>query len=138
MHHKRQSNLIQPGIQTLKFNILGPMTNPAGVGQQLIGVYDPALCRPMAEVLGRLGAEHIMVVNSADGLDEISIADETSMAEFCRGKLTEYTIRPEDFFQCRQSLDGLSVSDAKQSLAIISFSPRYLRQRCAKPARVTI
>lgn len=122
-HHSAMKHAIGPrkelGLRTI-FNILGPMTNPAGVGQQLIGVYDPTLCRPMAEVLGRLGAEHIMVVNSADGLDEISIADETSVAEFCRGKLTEYIIRPEDFFQSRQSLEGLSVDDAKQSLAIIS------------------
>lgn len=122
-HHSAMKHAIGPrkelGLRTI-FNILGPMTNPAGVGQQLIGVYDPTLCRPMAEVLGRLGAEHIMVVNSADGLDEISIADETSVAEFCRGKLKEYIIRPEDFFQSRQSLEGLSVDDAKQSLAIIS------------------
>jgi anthranilate phosphoribosyltransferase len=96
------------------------MTNPAGVNQQLIGVYDQALCRPMAEVLGRLGAKHVMVVNSADGLDEISIADETYVAEFKQGKIAEYTIKPEMFFDHRQSLDGLSVSDAKQSFDIIS------------------
>lgn len=122
-HHSAMKHAIGPrkelGLRTI-FNILGPMTNPAGVGQQLIGVYDAALCRPMAEVLGRLGAEHIMVVNSADGLDEISIAAETSVAEFYKGKITEYTISPEDFFQSRQSLEGLSVNDAKQSLAIIS------------------
>ena len=96
------------------------MTNPAGVDQQLIGVYDQALCRPMAEVLGRLGAKHIMVVNSEDGLDEISIADETYVAEFKDGNITEYTIKPEEFFGKRQSLNGLSVSDAKQSFDIIS------------------
>ena len=96
------------------------MTNPAGVARQLIGVYDRALCRPMAEVLGRLGAEHIMVVNSADGLDEISIADETFVAEYHQGELTEYVIKPEDFFQSRQSLDGLAVNDAQQSFALIS------------------
>ena len=122
-HHSAMKHAIGPrkelGLRTI-FNILGPMTNPAGVGQQLIGVYDPALCRPMAEVLGRLGAKHIMVVNSADGLDEISIADETYVAEFKDGNITEYTIKPEDFFAKRQSLDGLSVSDAKQSFDIIS------------------
>jgi anthranilate phosphoribosyltransferase len=74
----------------------------------------------MAEVLGRLGAKHIMVVNSADGLDEISIAAETYVAEFKDGEITDYSIKPEDFFNCRQSLEGLSVSDAKQSFAIIS------------------
>lgn len=122
-HHSAMKHAIGPrrelGLRTI-FNILGPMTNPAGVDQQLIGVYDQALCRPMAEVLGRLGAKHIMVVNSEDGLDEISIADETYVAEFKDGNITEYTIKPEDFFAKRQSLDGLSVSDAKQSFDIIS------------------
>ncbi len=122
-HHSAMKHAIGPrrelGLRTI-FNILGPMTNPAGVEQQLIGVYDQALCRPMAEVLGRLGAKHIMVVNSADGLDEISIADETNVAEFKDGKITEYTIKPEAYFGDRQSLDGLSVSDAKQSFDIIS------------------
>jgi anthranilate phosphoribosyltransferase len=122
-HHSAMKHAIGPrrelGLRTI-FNILGPMTNPAGVEQQLIGVYDQALCRPMAEVLGRLGAKHIMVVHSADGLDEISIADETYVAEFKKGKITEYTIKPEDFFDCRQNLEGLSVNDAKQSFAIIS------------------
>ncbi|MGB2115201.1 MAG: anthranilate phosphoribosyltransferase [Porticoccaceae bacterium] len=122
-HHSAMKHAIGPrrelGLRTI-FNILGPMTNPAGVDQQLIGVYDRALCRPMAEVLGRLGAKHIMVVNSADGLDEISIADETFVAEFKDGNIAEYTIKPEEFFNVRQSLDGLSVSDAKQSFDIIS------------------
>jgi anthranilate phosphoribosyltransferase len=122
-HHSAMKHAIGPrrelGLRTI-FNILGPMTNPAGVDQQLIGVYDRSLCRPMAEVLGRLGAKHIMVVNSADGLDEISIADETYVAEFKNGEMTHYSIQPEDFFNRRQSLDGLSVSDAKQSFAIIS------------------
>ena len=123
VHHSAMKHAIGPrrelGLRTI-FNILGPMTNPAGVDQQLIGVYDRSLCRPMAEVLGRLGAKHIMVVNSADGLDEISIADETYVAEFKNGEMTHYSIQPEDFFNRRQSLDGLSVSDAKQSFAIIS------------------
>lgn len=122
-HHSAMKHAIGPrrelGLRTI-FNTLGPMTNPAGVDQQLIGVYDQALCRSMAEVLGRLGAKHIMVVNSADGLDEISIADETYVAEFKDGNITEYTIKPEYFFAKRQSLDGLSVSDAKQSFDIIS------------------
>ena len=76
-HHSAMKHAIGPrkelGLRTI-FNILGPMTNPAGVTRQLIGVYKKELCKPMAEVLGRLGAEHIMVVHSDDGLDEISIA----------------------------------------------------------------
>ena len=121
-HHSAMKHAIGPrrelGLRTI-FNILGPMTNPAGVKHQLIGVYDKSLCKPMAEVLGRLGAKHIMVVHSADGLDEISIAAETHVAEFKDGELTEYSIEPEDFFSNRQSLAGLSVTDAQQSLDII-------------------
>jgi len=121
-HHSAMKHAIGPrrelGLRTI-FNILGPMTNPAGVTRQLIGVYDQALCKPMAEVLGRLGAEHIMVVHSADGLDEISLAAETAVAEYKDGVVQEYSIAPEDFMLERQSLDGLSVDDAEQSLELI-------------------
>ena len=121
-HHSAMKYAIGPrkelGMRTI-FNILGPMTNPAGVKRQLIGVYDKALCRPMAEVLGHLGAEHIMVVSSADGLDEISIAAETHVAEYKNGQLNEYILLPEDYFGFRQSLKGLSVTNAKESLEMI-------------------
>lgn len=121
-HHSAMKHAIGPrrelGLRTI-FNILGPMTNPAGVTRQLIGVYDQSLCKPMAEVLGRLGAEHIMVVHSADGLDEISIATETTVAEYRDGTVTGYSIAPEDFNIERQSLDGLAVDNAEQSLALI-------------------
>ena len=122
-HHSAMKHAIGPrrelSLRTI-FNILGPMTNPAGVKRQLIGVYDKSLCKPMAEVLGRLGAEHIMIVHSADGLDEISIATETYVAEYKNGAVSEYTIAPEDFLAERQSLEGLDVEDAKQSLAMIT------------------
>ena len=122
-HHSAMKHAVGPrkelALRTI-FNILGPMTNPAGVKRQLIGVYDRALCRPMAEVLGRLGAEHVMVVHSADGLDEISIAAETFVAEYKGGLLTEYSVFPDDYFNERQSLSGLSVLDAQESLAIIT------------------
>ena len=122
-HHSAMKHAVGPrkelALRTI-FNILGPMTNPAAVKRQLIGVYDRALCRPMAEVLGRLGAEHVMVVHSADGLDEISIAAETFVAEFKDGLLTEYSVFPDDYFNGRQSLSGLSVLDARESLAIIT------------------
>ena len=121
-HHSAMKYAIGPrrelGLRTI-FNILGPMTNPAGVTRQLIGVYDQTLCKPMAEVLGRLGAEHIMVVHSADGLDEISIATETAVAEYKDGAVSEYSIAPEEFMIERQSLDGLSVDNAEQSLELI-------------------
>ena len=122
-HHSAMKHAVGPrkelALRTI-FNILGPMTNPAAVKRQLIGVYDRALCRPMAEVLGRLGAEHVMVVHSADGLDEISIAAETFVAEYKGGLLTEYSVFPDDYFNERQSLSGLSVLDAQESLAIIT------------------
>jgi len=124
-HHRAMKYAIGPrkelGLRTI-FNILGPMTNPAGVKRQLIGVYDKSLCRPMAQVLGRLGAEHVMVVHSADGLDEISIAAETFVAEYKEGQLTEYCLFPDDYFSVRQSLEGLSVTDAQESLAMITLA----------------
>ncbi len=121
-HHSAMKHAIGPrkelGLRTI-FNILGPMTNPAGVTRQLIGVYKKELCKPMAEVLGRLGAEHIMVVHSDDGLDEISIATGTHVAEYRDGALSEYKLQPENYFSERQSLEGLAVENATESLALI-------------------
>jgi anthranilate phosphoribosyltransferase len=121
-HHKAMKHAIGPrkelGMRTL-FNILGPMTNPAGVKRQLIGVFTQRLCRPMAETLQRLGSEHIMVVHSSDGLDEISLASTTHVAELKDGEISEYTIAPEDFDIKSQSLVGLSVDSAEASLALI-------------------
>lgn len=121
-HHSAMKHAVGPrrelGIRTL-FNILGPMTNPAGVKRQLIGVYDPALCRPVAEVLGRLGSERVLVVHSDDGLDEISLAAPTAVAELNAGAVREYRIAPEDFGLARQSLDDLRVADVAASLALI-------------------
>lgn len=121
-HHSAMKHAIGPrkelGLRTI-FNILGPMTNPAGVTRQLIGVYKKELCKSMAEVLGRLGAEHIMVVHSDDGLDEISIATETHVAEYRDGALSEYKLQPENYFSERQSLEGLAVENATESLALI-------------------
>lgn len=121
-HHSAMKHAAGPrqelGVRTL-FNILGPMTNPAGVKRQLIGVFDGALCRPMAQVLSRLGSERIMVVHSDDGLDEISLAGGTSVAELKNGEVSEYRLEPEDFGIQRQELDGLDVSDAEDSLRLI-------------------
>jgi anthranilate phosphoribosyltransferase len=77
-HHTAMKHAIAPrrkelGIRTL-FNVLGPLTNPAGVKRQVLGVYDKAWCKPLAEVLGRLGSEHVLVVHAQDGLDELSLA----------------------------------------------------------------
>jgi len=122
MHHSAMRYAVGPrrelGLRTL-FNILGPMTNPAGVKRMLVGVYSAALCRPMAEVLGRLGAEYAMVVSADDGLDEISLAAPCSVAVWRDGEVGEAVISPEDFGIERRSLGGLDVDGAEASLALI-------------------
>ena len=100
------------GLRTL-FNILGPMANPAGVRHQVLGVFSKALCRPMAEVLSRLGSKHVLVVHAQDGLDEISLAAPTHVAELKDGEIREYSVQPEDFGIKSQSLIGLNVEDAR-------------------------
>jgi anthranilate phosphoribosyltransferase len=123
LHHSAMRHAIGPrremGLRTL-FNILGPMTNPAGVTRLLVGVYDSALCRPVAEVLRRLGAEHILVVHSADGLDEISSAAPTRVVEARGGEqLREYDVGPADLGLPPTTLDGLQVNGALESLELI-------------------
>ncbi len=121
-HHSAMRHAIGPrremGMRTI-FNILGPMTNPAGVKRLLIGVYDAKLCRPVAEVMNRLGAEHVMVVHSEDGLDEISAAGATHVAEAKSGEVSEYGVTPEALGMARTSIEGLEVSNADESLSLI-------------------
>lgn len=106
------------GLRTL-FNMLGPMSNPAGVRRQVLGVFSKALCRPLAEVLQRLGSVHVLVVHAQDGLDEISLAAPTHVAELKNGEISEYLIQPEDFGIKSQSLIGLNVEGPQESLALI-------------------
>lgn len=121
-HHAAMKHAIGPRremtVRTI-FNMLGPLTNPAGAKRQLLGVYDRALLRPIAEVLRALGSEHVMVVHSADGLDEISIAAETAVAELKESDITEYIIAPEDFSLLRGSLNRLKVGSAAESLVMV-------------------
>jgi len=123
MHHSAMRHVIvarkELGMRTL-FNILGPMANPAGLSRQLIGVYDRALCYPIAEVLQRLGSEHVMVVQSDDGLDEISLAADTHVAELKNGEIKEYALRPEQLGFERTSLDDLTVDGVDASLKLLS------------------
>lgn len=100
------------------FNILGPITNPAGVKRQLIGVYQKNLAPLLAEVLRQLGSEHIMLVHSEEGMDEISLAAPTFVAELKDGAIREHTIRPEDFGIARNSA-SLEGGDAKANAAIL-------------------
>lgn len=122
-HHSAMKHAVGPrkelGLRTL-FNMLGPMTNPAGVKHQVIGVFTDKLCRPMAEVLKRLGSEHVLVVSARDGLDEVSLAAPTHVAELKNGQVLEYDISPEELGIPSRSLIGLSVDDAAGSLALIN------------------
>ncbi len=122
-HHGATRHAIGPrreiGIRTV-FNLLGPLTNPAGARYQLVGVFDPQWVAPIAEVFGALGSQHTLVVCSEDGTDEISVAAGTQVAELDGGKITTYRIEPEDFGIRRQSLEPLMVKDASESLALIT------------------
>lgn len=122
-HHSAMGHASAPrrelGVRTL-FNLLGPMSNPANAPHQVLGVFSRHWVRPMAEVLQTLGSRHVMVVHADDGLDEISIAAPTHVAELCDGVLTEYTFEPEDVGLHRaSSLDSLRVNTAEESLAMI-------------------
>lgn len=136
-HHSAMKHAIGPRkelAQRTIFNMLGPMTNPAGVTRQVIGVFSAALCRPMAQVLQRLGSEHVLVVHADDGLDEISLAGPTQVAELRHGHISEYRITPEDFQIERQSLEGLGVESAKQSLTLIQDALGKRRTEAGKKA----
>lgn len=121
-HHAAMKYAVGPrrelGVRTM-FNLLGPLSNPAGVKKMLLGVYDRQWLRPIAEVLKVLGAEHVLVVHSTDGLDEISIAGPTDVVELRAGEISEYRVRPEDFGLRPAPLDSLVVRDAVDSLALI-------------------
>ena len=102
------------------FNMLGPMTNPAGVKRQVVGVYDQALCMTMARVLQQLGSEHVIVVHSHDGLDEFSIAAPSSFVELKNGELSEHSVSPEQFGLSAGQLSDLKVASAEESLTVVS------------------
>ena len=121
-HHPAMRHAVGPrremGVRTL-FNILGPLTNPAGAPNQVLGVYAPELVPLMADVLRRLGSEHVLVVHAEDGLDEISLAQPTLVAELFQGEIREYTITPETVGIARQSLDPQRVKTAEDSLRLV-------------------
>jgi len=121
-HHGAMKHAIGPrremGVRTI-FNLLGPLTNPAQAAHQVLGVFDKKWVKPMAEVLQKLGSQHVLVVHAEDGLDEISIGAETHIAELKNGTVTTYTIKPEDFGMKQHSIESLTVSNAQDSLALI-------------------
>ena len=102
------------GVRTI-FNILGPLTNPANAGNQLLGVFHPDLVGIQVRVLQRLGSRHALVVYGLSGMDEISLAGETMVGELINGAVREYTIRPERFGLAIHDGDGLKVADAAAS-----------------------
>lgn len=105
------------GVKTV-FNLLGPLTNPAGAKRQVIGVFDPVWQRPMAEVAQTLGAEHVLVVHS-QGLDEISAAGETRVVELRDDQITQYSIEPADFGLENQDVSELQANSPEASLKLI-------------------
>lgn len=107
------------GIRTI-FNILGPLTNPAGAKRQLIGVYDPALTDIMAQVLANLGSTHAFVVRGEDGLDEITLTTETKVTELKDGLIRSYHIKPEDYGFTRCAPEALRGGDPDMNADIIT------------------
>ena len=122
-HHSAMKHAIGPrremAVRTV-FNLLGPLTNPAGAKSQLLGVYDAQWVRPMAEVLNKLGSDHVIVVHGHDGMDEISISGPTRVAELKAGQVSEYMIEPELFGLSVAPLSDITVNSAADSLLMIN------------------
>ena len=121
-HHPAMKNVApirkEMGVKTF-FNILGPLTNPAGAPNILMGVYHPDLVGIQVRALQRLGAEHAVVVYGRDGMDEVSLGATTLVGELKGGEITEYDIHPEDFGLAMQSNRSLRVETPQQSLAML-------------------
>jgi anthranilate phosphoribosyltransferase len=121
-HHGAMKHTInvrkEMGVRTL-FNLLGPLSNPASAPNQLIGVFSKHWVEPLAQVLKKLGSQHVLVVSAEDGLDEISIASQTHIAELKDGIVSTYTVTPEQFGLQRASLAKLSVDNATNSLKMV-------------------
>jgi anthranilate phosphoribosyltransferase len=109
----------QLGVHTT-FNLLGPLTNPAGAPRQVIGVWHESLIEPLARALAALGAERAWVVHGRDGLDEVTLAGPTAVAEVEQGQVRVFTIEPKDFGFETQSLDPLRGGDAADNARVIS------------------
>lgn len=107
------------GIRTV-FNILGPLTNPAGAKTHLLGVADPSVADKMAQVLGRLGSTRAIIVHGKDGLDEITLGDETEVWELKGGAVSTYTIDPDKLGIDRQPRDKLAAGSVEESTRILN------------------
>ena len=134
-HHPAMKNVAavrrELGVRTI-FNILGPLTNPAGAPNILLGVFHPDLVGILVRVLRRLGARHALVVYGKDGMDEISLGAATMVGELKDGAIREYEIHPEDYGLAMVSNRGLKVSEAVESkdmlLKVLSGEPGPARE----------
>ncbi|RKZ36010.1 MAG: anthranilate phosphoribosyltransferase [Gammaproteobacteria bacterium] len=133
-HHSAMKHAIGPrremGVRTI-FNLLGPLTNPANVPNQLVGVFSQAWVQPVAQVLQRLGSQHVLVVHSEDGLDEISIAAPTVISELHHGSITTYTVTPAEFGLKTSDLSEIQVHSVDESATMV----RSVLDNEASPAR---
>jgi anthranilate phosphoribosyltransferase len=129
------------GVRTI-FNILGPLTNPAGARNQVMGVFHPDLVGIQARVLQRLGSRHVLVVYGVEGLDEISVSGDTLVAELKDGEVREYAIHPREFGVQTASLSEIQVKDPAGSkqmlLAALSNKPGAARDVVALNAGAAI
>jgi anthranilate phosphoribosyltransferase len=121
-YHSAMKHAIGPrkemGVRTL-FNLLGPLTNPASAPNQVLGVFGAEWLESLAQVLGRLGSRHVLVVHADDGLDEISIGSPTEVAELREGQLSRYRVSPDQFGMQNGNVEELVVKDAGESLNVI-------------------
>ena len=122
MHHGAMKHAAGPrkelGVRTL-FNLLGPLTNPAAAPNMLMGVFAEHWLEPLAHVLGKLGLRHVMVVHSEDGMDEISIAAPTRVAELKNDEISTYSIKPEDFGIPSGDISDIVVQNPDESLQLM-------------------
>ena len=121
-HHSAMKNVApvrrEMGVRTI-FNILGPLTNPAGAPNTLMGVFHPDLVGIQARVMQRLGAQHVLVVYGLDGMDEVSLGAATMVGELKDGEIREYQIHPEDFGMAMAGTRNLQVQSAEESKAVL-------------------
>ena len=139
-HHSAMKYAVGPrkelGLKTI-FNLLGPLTNPAGALNQVLGVFDKKWVRPIAEVLKGLGSKNVLVINSEDGLDEISTASSTSVAELRDGQIKEYSISPTDFGLKVLPIEELKVDSPEASLQLAKESLRGENQAATQMVVMT-
>ena len=133
-HHGAMKHAIAPrremGVRTL-FNVLGPLTNPVDAPNQVLGVFSDEWLIPLANVLARLGSRHVLVVHAQDGMDEISIGAPTNVVELKDGRISSYTLTPEQFGVQRGDIAALKSTDAQHSLIIL----RAVLDNAPGPAR---